>query len=130
MSTPTFPKFVYNGGASELIFEEYPFVIEEPLRASSFEDHIDEVIPPSTIQFIPQHLYTLDHFLFDLQFFTKAKNEEMWTWWNAIKWGASWQFYPDKDVTSFYTLKISDFEFAPKQVNGFFFYKILTELAA
>lgn len=125
MSVPgaTVSKFTW--GANTLTFEEPVFNADDWEEAVRGDLWPNEVTNNST-QFVSLWLRARSFITLRLQFIQTSHLEDFWDWWDDIRDGRDFSYYPDADLSAFSTVKIAQDELAPVERGPGLFWFDLT----
>jgi hypothetical protein len=124
----TVHKFTW--GANTLTFEEPTF------NADDWEESVRGDLRPNQVtndstQFVSLWLRQRDFITLHCQFIRESHMEEFWDWWDDIRDGRDFSYYPDADLSAFNTVKIAQDELAPvERGSGLFWFDLVLRVVS
>jgi hypothetical protein len=119
----TFPRFEYgtNSPQDYFDFNVWPFSEEIVPDAKTFLNNVPGADINSDTENVSKYIFTNDLIYLDIRNIVEADIASFWTWWNEVKNGQEWTYYPDKNTLGTnYTVVEAMNKFSPKQKNSIY----------
>jgi hypothetical protein len=127
------PEFEYGSGSPlpTLVFTRPPFVQEIFTQAWTLESWAPEADTGSTTEYVADHIYMFDFVRIQCQGILDSEYTDFETWWNVIRDGQEFTYYPDTDTpgTSYTVVKAMK-EFKAVMRDSLWYFDILLRIIA